>query len=60
MAGISRLASDSRKQAAVAQARLLLHRQDLLDVGHAEAAEGLAGGVADAQHQQVVAQLGAD
>jgi hypothetical protein len=47
-------------QAAVPQARLLLHRQDLLDIAHAEAAQGLAGGVADAQHQQVVAQLGTD
>ena len=47
-------------QAAVAQAGLLLHRQDLLDVAHAEAAEGLTGRIADAQHQQVVAQLGTD
>ena len=47
-------------QAAVAQARLLLHIEDLLDVVDPEAAQRLGRLLLDAQHQQVVAQLRAD
>ena len=45
-------------QAAISQTRLLLHLQDLVEIGDAKAAQGLAGRLLHAQHQQVVAQLG--
>ena len=47
-------------EAAIAQARLLLHLEDLLDVVDAELPQGLSGFLLDAEHEQVVAQLGAD
>jgi hypothetical protein len=47
-------------QAAVAQSRFLLHIEEILDVDDAEAADRLCGLLLDAQHQEVVAQLGAD
>ena len=47
-------------QAAIAQSRFLFHLEDLVEVGHPEAAQGVGGLIADAEHQQVVAQLRAD
>ena len=47
-------------QAAVAQARLLLDVEDLVDVVDAKATQGLGRFLLDAEHQQVVAQLGPD
>ena len=47
-------------QASVAQARLLFDIEDLVDVVDAETAQGFCRFLLDAQHQQVVAQLGPD
>ena len=47
-------------QAAVAQARLLFHIEDLIEAVDAIALQGLFCRLLDAQHQQVVAQLGTD
>ena len=47
-------------QTAVAEAGLLLHLENLLEVVDAEALQGFSGSLLDAEHQQVVAQLGAD
>ena len=47
-------------QAAIAQSRFLLHLEDLVEVGYPEAAQGVGGLIADAEHQQVVAQLRTD
>ena len=53
-------ASCQTAEAAVAQSRLLLKGEDLLDVIDAEALQGCGSLRLDAEHQQVVAQLGAD
>ena len=47
-------------QSAITQAGLLFHHQDAIEVAHAKAGHGLLGLIADTEHQQVVAELGAD
>ena len=47
-------------QAAIAETGFLLHGKHLLGVADAEARQGLAGFGLQAQHQQIVGQLGAD
>ena len=59
MAGISRVASESRKHAAIAQPRLFLLLQELFE-REAEIGHGLLGRLPDAQAHEVVAELWPD